>query len=94
MRTCLRCGAEGVTKDHVVPRLVLRIMLGREDYADFCSEVRKVNIQPLCGPCNNWKATRVIDFRPPEQHEQLCHYLAKYGIMDKVEFEEPIWLVN
>lgn len=94
MRTCLSCGDEGVTKDHVVPRLVLRIILGREDYADFCSTVRKINIQPLCGKCNNAKATRVIDFRPKEQHEELLFYLEEFGIIDQIEFEEPLCLVN
>lgn len=95
MRVCLSCGIqEGLTKDHVVPRLVLRILLGREDYADFCSEVRKVNVQPLCGRCNNQKATRIIDFRTQEEHEQLCFYLEKYEIADQVEFEEPVCLVN
>lgn len=89
-RVCVACGRPGdLTRDHVVPRLILRIMLGREQYAKFCSEVRKVNIQPMCGPDNNKKATRVIDFRPREQHEQLLFYLDKHGILDDVEFENP-----
>lgn len=89
-RKCVVCGEQGdITKDHVVPRLVLRIMLGREAYANFCSEVRKVNIQPMCGPDNNLKATRIADLRSPEEHAQLCVYLDKYGILDDIEFEDP-----
>lgn len=89
-RRCVVCGEEGnITKDHVVPRLVLRIMLGREKYADFCSVVRKINIQPMCGPDNNIKATRVADLRTPEEHAQLCEYLDLFGILDSLEFEDP-----
>lgn len=95
MRKCLRCGAEPTTRDHVVPRLVLRILLGREQYARFCSEVRKVNLQPLCGPCNNDKGHhQIVDYRSREEHEQLLFYMDKYGILDDIEFEEPVWLVR
>jgi hypothetical protein len=88
MKQCLICGeTENVTKDHVVPRLVLRMLLGREPYAKFCSEVRKDNIQWLCGPHNNEKGTRVIDYRDDDRHAALLAWLDKYGI--EVEFEDP-----
>ena len=49
---CLRCCAKGVrlTKDHVIP-----LSEGGSNSA--------TNLQPLCGPCNSWKGTRIIDFR-------------------------------
>lgn len=51
---CLRCGAtDGLHADHVVPWT-----LGGPTIDD--------NLQTLCGPCNSWKGTRVIDFRKEE----------------------------
>ena len=73
----------------MVPRLVLRMLLDREVYADFCSTVRKINVQPLCGYCNNFKATRVIDLRDDDIHQVLISYLDKYGIAESVVFEDP-----
>lgn len=64
------------------------MLLERETYADFCSEVRKVNIQSMCGYCNNFKATRIIDLRDDEVHEKLLDYLEKYGILESIEFED------
>ncbi len=49
---CLRCETtEGITMDHVVP-----ISKGGGHTAD--------NVQPLCGPCNSSKGTKIIDYRP------------------------------
>lgn len=49
---CLACGRGGdITMDHVVP-----ISKGGGHTA--------ANVQPLCGPCNSSKGTRVIDYRP------------------------------
>lgn len=90
MKRCLVCKeTEGVTRDHVVPRLVLRMVLERETYAHFCSKVRKGNIQPLCGFCNNYKATRVVDLRDDETQAHLLNHLFDYGIYDAIVFEDP-----
>lgn len=49
---CLKCGAtEAITMDHVVP-----ISKGGPHTSD--------NVQPLCGPCNSSKHTKIIDYRP------------------------------
>jgi len=51
---CLCCGKKRkLTADHVVP-----VSKGGTSNID--------NIQPLCGPCNSKKGTKVIDFR--KQH--------------------------
>ena len=50
---CLRCGKGDVllTPDHVVP-----LSSGGGNLMG--------NIQPLCGSCNSWKNTKVVDYRP------------------------------
>lgn len=49
---CLCCGEKRpLTLDHIRP-----LSRGGEHTAD--------NVQPLCGPCNNHKKTRTIDYRP------------------------------
>lgn len=49
---CLRCGeVKPLTPDHIVP-------------VDSGGTGDISNIQPLCLPCNLWKATKTIDFRP------------------------------
>lgn len=52
--TCLRCGHKEpeitLTPDHIIP-----IARGGSSFIG--------NIQPLCGPCNQWKSVRTIDFR-------------------------------
>lgn len=51
---CLRCGeAKLLTPDHIVP-------IEKGGSGDIS------NIQPLCLPCNLWKHTKIIDFRPVE----------------------------
>lgn len=57
---CLRCDrAEGsdfesrLTRDHVIA-----LSRGGDNWI--------TNIQPLCRPCNNWKANRRIDYRNRE----------------------------
>lgn len=61
----------------------------RESYAHFCSKVRKTNIQNMCGFCNNYKATRVVDLRDHEIHHILVQHLKDYGIYDDIVFEDP-----
>jgi hypothetical protein len=48
---CLACGADEVTKDHVVP-----VSCGGGNGID--------NLQPLCRPCNSTKGTESTDYRP------------------------------
>jgi 5-methylcytosine-specific restriction endonuclease McrA len=49
---CLACGSDGpLTIDHVVP-----VSKGGANTA--------ANVQPLCGPCNSSKATKIVDYRP------------------------------
>ena len=60
---CLRCGLvpEELTTlavDHIVP-----IARGGQDVYE--------NFQLLCGSCNSWKGTQVIDFRPDSQSLDL-----------------------
>lgn len=50
-RECLACGKPEVTIDHVIP-----VSKGGTNTID--------NVQPLCGPCNNSKFTKTIDYRP------------------------------
>lgn len=90
-RTCLACGveAEKLTKDHVVPRVVLRDTMGMMRYARFCSSVRSVNIQQLCSDCNSRKGSRVIDYREQFEHDRLRNRLKQWGIMKHIEFENP-----
>lgn len=90
-RICLACGeeVEKLTKDHVVPRVVLRDTMGRYRYARFCSRARKVNLQPLCSDCNSRKGDRVIDWRDQYRHDELRSLLKQWGVMDQIEFENP-----
>ncbi len=54
---CLACGSAGpLTVDHVIP-------LEKGGTNDIS------NIQPLCGPCNRRKGTRIIDYRTVAQLE-------------------------
>jgi 5-methylcytosine-specific restriction endonuclease McrA len=53
---CLDCGKRRkLVPDHVIP-----VAKGGTSNID--------NIQPLCGPCNSKKATRIVDYRPKETH--------------------------
>lgn len=48
---CAKCGkARKLTRDHIVP-----LSVGGQNTAD--------NIQPLCGPCNSSKGTKMTDYR-------------------------------
>lgn len=51
---CLRCGAEKLTVDHVIP-----IVKGGTNYID--------NLQPLCGVCNSSKGSSNTDYRDPSR---------------------------
>jgi len=86
---CLACNeeVEKITKDHVVPRVVLRDMMSLARYARFCATARKRNIQPLCAPCNGKKANRVIDYREQYRSDELRSLLKNWNL--KVKFEDP-----
>lgn len=88
-RICLSCErvTDKMTKDHVVPRVVLRDVLGMIRYAKFCSSVRSINIQPLCSDCNSRKGNRVIDWRSQFHRDRLKSRLKQWGISDQIEFE-------
>jgi len=89
-RRCAWCGVlDNITNDHVVSRLQLRLALGRERYQDFCADVRKLNLQPLCSFCNNEKSDRSVDLRDPELQIRLRTKLREYGIDDVVEWSVP-----
>lgn len=90
-RICLACEepVDKLTKDHVVPRVVLRDTMGMMRYAKFCSQVRSVNIQPLCSDCNSRKGNRIIDWRDQYEHDRLRNKLKQWGIMEFIEFEDP-----
>lgn len=90
MRKCLKCGAdEGITRDHVVPRVLLRQAMDLDTYQRFSHESRDVNIQPLCGPCNGEKADRAIDYRPIEEHVKLLLLLERWGLDIEVQVGKP-----
>jgi 5-methylcytosine-specific restriction endonuclease McrA len=59
--TCLSCLKSDpevkLTADHVVP-----LVKGGSNTID--------NIQPLCGPCNSSKGTKIIDYRPQWQEQK------------------------
>jgi 5-methylcytosine-specific restriction endonuclease McrA len=46
---CVRCGLDGVTKDHITP-----IFMGGSDGLD--------NLQPLCSPCNSGKGAETTNW--------------------------------
>lgn len=58
---CVRCGAEGVVKDHITP-----IYQGGSDGIE--------NLQPLCRKCNSSKGPENKDLRPEgwKEHLQEC----------------------
>lgn len=59
---CFRCGLEPSDErprmdiDHIIP-----VARGGGNYYG--------NFQFLCGPCNSWKGTQIIDFRPGERRK-------------------------
>ena len=83
----MRCKASGTTtRDHVVPRVLLKLQLSRDEYHRWSTEARYVNIQPLCADCNGLKGGRAADYRTVEEHAELLDLIAKWGI--KVEWED------
>lgn len=74
---CLRCGTDtGLTLDHIVP-----IAKGGTNHDD--------NLQTLCGPCNNRKQARTINYRGPEGIEPTevtdrVHPVAGQPVVDGV----------
>ena len=90
MRRCLWCGeADGITRDHVVSRVTLRLALGQEEYARFCARVRKINIQDTCGRCNNFKGDRSSDLRNDGREELLRQHLIDFGLDPDDILEHP-----
>lgn len=87
---CLACDKEvdKITDDHVVPRVVLRDLMGMARYARFCAAARKINIQPLCAECNGRKANRIIDYREQVRADELKALLKNWNL--EVEFEDPV----
>jgi 5-methylcytosine-specific restriction endonuclease McrA len=87
--TCVSCKvtAGKITKDHVIPRVVLRDLMSMSRRARFCSAARKLNLQPMCAPCNGRKAGRVIDFRVQRRRDELRALVKNWGL--PVEFEDP-----
>lgn len=86
MRVCLKCGSDNqITRDHVVPRVVLRQAMDLDTYQRFSHESRDVNIQPLCGPCNGEKADKAIDYRPIQEHVNLLLLLERWGLDIEVQ---------
>lgn len=78
---CLRCGVdENITRDHVVPKSVLRLLLDLDEYQRFSAQARYVNIQPLCSGCNNLKGWKAIDYRPRDEHELLLVLLEEWEL--------------
>lgn len=89
MRKCLWCEeTDGITRDHVVSRVTLRLALGQEEYARFCAKVRKINIQDLCGKDNNFKGDRSSELRDDDRAWMLEEYLREFGL-DPDEILEP-----
>lgn len=90
MRRCLRCGAvDNLTRDHVASRVQLRLALGQDEYARFCSKVRKLNIQRLCTQCNNDKGDKSCDLRSKEIRDRLLEAIDEFGIADKIDWSDP-----
>lgn len=66
MKRCLKCGTTNdLTRDHVVPRAVLKCILTRDQYDEFTSNTSRIalNFQVLCTTCNQDKGTDIIDYR-------------------------------
>lgn len=80
MKVCLRCGSEETTKDHVIPKSLLKRQLTRRQYAEWCVEARKINIQPLCSDCNGRKGDKAIDYRPVQDRISLKYLVDKWNI--------------
>lgn len=55
---CLKCGAEPITRDHIVP-----IARGGLNHP--------ANLQPLCRRCNGRKGDNIADYRTPEQRATI-----------------------
>jgi 5-methylcytosine-specific restriction endonuclease McrA len=55
---CLKCGAQPVTRDHVVP-----LASGGLNHP--------ANLQPLCHRCNVRKGDTTVDYRMPEQRQVI-----------------------
>lgn len=90
-KRCLRCGTtENITRDHVVSRFILRTVLKRWQYEDFCQKASKnLNKQPLCGPCNQEKGPKAIDYRGPEMAQSLQGFLLiEYGVLVDIEVSD------
>lgn len=73
---CLKCGAQPVTKDHIVP-----LARGGLNHP--------TNLQPLCGPCNRSKSDGIADYRTPAIREViLAHWPLNRVPLE--EYTEPV----
>lgn len=86
MRTlrCAQCGAEQphavITRDHIVPRVLLRNSLEPREYARVVSS--PLNHQWLCDEHNNIKGCRYsVDYRgDPVKYNGLIALLKRHGL--------------
>jgi 5-methylcytosine-specific restriction endonuclease McrA len=76
-----------LTRDHVVPRSVLKSLLGIDKYAEFSAMSRYVNIQILCVECNNKKGSLSIDYRPWNERIDLIMLLRKWKVDGKLMYD-------
>lgn len=88
-KTCLVCGSDDVTRDHVVSRLALRMSLSQEDYKKFCETARSANIQSLCKKHNNIKGNMSCDLRKDFRSDMLKKYLVEFGLDPKEILQDP-----
>lgn len=84
-RQCLRCGTtEDLTRDHVIPKAVLKRILTRDEYEHFSQKTGRpgLNIQVLCAECNQDKGCTTIDYREPTITDRLRSWLEEhYGVI-------------
>jgi 5-methylcytosine-specific restriction endonuclease McrA len=73
---CLKCGAQPVTRDHIVP-----IARGGLNHP--------ANLQPLCRRCNGRKNDNIVDYRTQAQRDAV---LARWPLerVPLEEYNQPV----